>query len=177
MEQTIVIPDENVEIYDVVEEINHEHELCLGSMKNTLDHALRIGELLIQEKEKIQFGDWNIWIQMNCNFGLRQAQNYIRVYANRGALSEDTASIKHALRQISASDPKPKPTELPEPEKENTHFSWFNDERVTETYDNIKKMVAAVSLLKTANEDRGAAEQILKQWDGALNKIIDKIRE
>ena len=120
-----------------------------------------------------------MWVQMNCNFKKTQSWNYMKVASNvhRAELLEDVTSIRHALRIIAAADPKPKPAELPEPEKENTYFSWFNDERVTETYDNIKKMVAAVSLLKTAKQDYGAAEQILNQWDAALNKIIEKIRE
>jgi hypothetical protein len=178
MEQTIVIPDESVEIYDVVEEINHEHELCIGSMKNTLEHAIRIGELLSEQKEKVQFGDWIIWIKMNCSFDRAQATRYMKIYSNVARVHqlEDATSIRHALRIIAAADPKPKPEKIPEPENKK-YFSWFDDERVTETYDNIKKMVAAVSLLKTSKEDRGAAEQILKQWDTALNKVIDKIRE
>ena len=178
MEQTIVIPNENVEIYDVVEEINHEHELCIGSMRDSLEHAIRAGELLVEQKEKLQQGEWMIWVKMNCSFSHRTATNYMKVASNwqSNANLKNANDIKHALRIIAAEDPKPKPAELPQPE-DKKYFSWFDDERVTETYDNIKKMVAAVSLLKTSKEDRGAAEQILKQWDTALNKVIDKIRE
>jgi hypothetical protein len=179
MEQTIVIPDESVEIYDVVEEINHEHELFIDSMRGGIEHAVRIGDLLNKQKEKVPHGEWEIWVQMNCSFGVKQSVRYMKIASKASSRSvfENATSIHEAIRLISAADPKPKPAELPEPEKENTYFSWFDDERVTETYDNIKKMVAAVSLLKTSKEDRGAAEQILKQWDTALNKVIDKIRE
>ena len=50
-EMTILQPGE-IEIYDIVEEINREHELCIGSMRNTLEHAIRVGELLNEQKEK-----------------------------------------------------------------------------------------------------------------------------
>ena len=51
-EMTIIQPGE-IEIYDVVEEINHEHELCIGSMRNSLIHAIRVGELLIEQKQRV----------------------------------------------------------------------------------------------------------------------------
>lgn len=82
MEQTIVIPDENVEIYDVVEEINHEHELCIGSMRNSIEHALRVGELLNEQKQRIPEGEWMLWIKMNCSFSYKQAWKYSRLASN-----------------------------------------------------------------------------------------------
>lgn len=178
MEQTIVIPDENVEIYDVVEEINHEHELCIRSMKNTLEHAIKIGELLIQQKEKVQYGDWTIWVKMNCNFDFKQAWRYMKIAENlaHAPKLEEATSIRHALRILGIEEKKPKPAELPEPE-DKKYFSWFDDERVTDVYDAIKKINSTVTFLKSAKEDRGAIEQILKQWDTALNKIIENIRE
>lgn len=176
-EMTVIQPGE-IEIYDVVEEINHEHELCIGSMRNTLEHALRIGELLIQEKEKVQLGDWMIWVKMNCNFDHKQATQYMRVSSNWARVPniEDATSIRHALRMIAAADPKPKPEIEPEQELAIS-FSWFNDERVTDVYDAMKKMSSTITLLKTAKQDHGAAYQILQQWDNGLNKLIEKIRE
>jgi hypothetical protein len=177
-EMTILQPGE-IEIYDVVEEINHEHELCVGSMQNSLEHAIRVGELLIQQKEKVNHGDWMVWVKMNCDFQISQANKYMRVFTNysRGINLESTDSIKGALRIIIASDPKPK-KETQEPEQELAiSFSWFNDERVTDVYDAMKKMSATITLLKTAKQDHGAAYQILQQWDNGLNKLIEKIRE
>jgi hypothetical protein len=179
MEQTIVIPDENVEIYDVVEEINHEHELCIGSMRNGIEHAIRVGELLSKQRESVREGDWYVWIRANLNFTPDHARKYIKIFNNQARVLGDVnvTSMNKALRIIAAADPKPKPAELPEPEKENTYFSWFDDERVTDVYDAIKKINSIVTFLKSSKEDRGAIEQILKQWDTALNKIIENIRE
>jgi hypothetical protein len=120
-----------------------------------------------------------VWVKMNCDFQISQANKYMRVFTNysRGINLESTDSIKGALRIIIASDPKPK-KETQEPEQELAiSFSWFNDERVTDVYDAMKKMSATITLLKTAKQDHGAAYQILQQWDNGLNKLIEKIRE
>ena len=111
MEQTIVIPNESVEIYDVVEEINHEHELCIGSMRNSIEHAMRVGELLLIQKEKIQYGEWGIWVKMNLSFNDRQAWKYMKIASNFHSNGElkNAETIDKAIRIIAASDPKPKP--------------------------------------------------------------------
>ena len=177
-EMTILQPGE-IEIYDVVEKINYEHELCVGSMRNSVEHAIRVGELLNEQKEKVPQGEWVIWVNINCDFKIRAAQNYMRIAtkAHEHALLDNLNSIKSALHIITQSDPKPK-KETQEPEQELAiSFSWFNDERVTDVYDSMKKMSATITLLKTAKQDHGAAYQILQQWDNGLNKLIEKIRE
>ena len=174
-EMTIIQPGE-IEIYDVVEEINREYALCIGSMKNSLEHAIVVGELLSQQKEKTQWGEWETWVKMNCNFTPRAAYSYIKVFSNRNSLSDST-SIMGAIRTIAAADPKQK-KELPAPEEEKIiSFSWFNDERITGVYDAIKNIYNIVGVLKTAKQDNGAAEQILNQWETGLIKVIEKIRE
>ena len=176
-EMTILQPGE-IEIYDIVEEINREHELCIGSMRNTLEHAIRVGELLNEQKEKVPQGEWYIWVRMNCSFAERQAQYYMRIarYANSTSLLENETSVMSAIRILTSPDKKPKA--LPEQEQELAiSFSWFNDERITDVYDAMKKMIATITLLKSAKQDPGAAYQILQQWDNGLNKLIEKIRE
>ena len=176
-EMTILQPGE-IEIYDIVEEINREHELCIGSMRNVLEHAIRVGELLIEQKEKVPYGEWDLWVQMNCTFKRRQSYNYMRVAKSvqQGAQLKDITSLRKAVRFLTEPDQKPKPEIEPEQELAIS-FSWFNDERVTDVYDAMKKMSATITLLKTAKQDHGAAYQILQQWDNGLNKLIEKIRE
>ena len=176
-EMTILQPGE-IEIYDVVEEINHEHELCIGSMRNSLEHAIRVGELLTRQKEKTNYGDWIIWVQMNCRFDRSQASRYMQLYSNGDRIHhlDPKIGMRKALRILAAADKKPKPEIEPEQELAIS-FSWFNDERVTDVYDAMKKMSATITLLKTAKQDHGAAYQILQQWDNGLNKLIEKIRE
>ena len=176
-EMTILQPGE-IEIYDIVEEINREHELCIGSMRNSLEHAIRVGELLTRQKEKTNYGDWIIWVQMNCRFDRSQASRYMQLYSNGDRIHhlDPKIGMRKALRILAAADKKPKPEIEPEQELAIS-FSWFNDERVTDVYDAMKKMSATITLLKTAKQDHGAAYQILQQWDNGLNKLIEKIRE
>ena len=97
-------------------------------------------------------------------------------YANSTSLLENETSVTERNQNINFARQKPKA--LPEQEQELAiSFSWFNDERVTDVYDAMKKMIATITLLKSTKQDPGAAYQILQQWDNGLNKLIEKIRE
>jgi len=87
---------------DAAFEINREHELFEASMRTSVEHAIRCGELLIEEKARHQHGDWIKWIDSNCNFTRRMATNYMRISANGKRVSHlDSAnSLRGVLKLL-----------------------------------------------------------------------------
>lgn len=82
-------------VKNYVVEINGLHREVFGSVKMTLDKAIRIGELLTQCKADIPHGEWLQWMRINLDFSDRTAQVYIRVYKTAG--SADLGSISKVL--------------------------------------------------------------------------------
>lgn len=90
---------------DLAAEINTEHERAFGKAREALEHARRVGELLLQANAGIEHGAWLPWIAANCKFSARQAQRYILLAENWPAIAAkyDTAShlsMREALRLI-----------------------------------------------------------------------------
>jgi len=73
----------------LVDEINREHELSLECLRSSYYHALRVGELLLQVKNKLLHGDFIKWINANCKFTERSAQNYMKLYKYRELVEQE----------------------------------------------------------------------------------------
>lgn len=77
----------------IVNEINNQHELFIGSLKRARAHAIRCGQLLIEQKKKLSHGEWLPWIMANLSFKKSMAENYMHLARNSqrvGNLPEDT---------------------------------------------------------------------------------------
>ena len=79
----------------VANEVNEEHELFIGSMYGAVEHAIRAGELLIQEKSKHKHGEWLDWIEANCNFDRSTAAGYMRCAKNKDKLLSNVERVLH----------------------------------------------------------------------------------
>jgi len=80
------------EVVKVIDEITTLHNEIIGYFKQSLDKALRIGELLIEQKKSLNHGEFGKWIQANLPFTDRTARNYMRIYDNRDKLKTETVS-------------------------------------------------------------------------------------
>jgi Protein of unknown function (DUF3102) len=89
------------------DEINAEHRAFVGTLRATLEHGIRCGELLAQAKEQCPHGTWLEWLEANFDGSARTAQVYMQLYNRRGELrakTQDSAhlSIDGALRELAA---------------------------------------------------------------------------
>jgi Protein of unknown function (DUF3102) len=75
-----------VPLSTLASQINSEHAACMASAQEAVSHAIEVGRLLIECKAEVAHGQWAVWVENNCEFGVRQAQNYMRVYHNRAQL-------------------------------------------------------------------------------------------
>lgn len=90
--------DGSVENFSVVEIIRLHNELSgikktvSELAKTVLEKAIKLGDLLTQNKAAVPHGGWLKWIKKNLPFGCRQAQKYITVYERRDVLSNANPS-------------------------------------------------------------------------------------
>ena len=75
-----------------IQEINELHNEIEGYLKKSLEKAIRLGELLIEQKANVKHGEWLTWIDANLSFTDRTARNYMRLYRERDRLKTETIS-------------------------------------------------------------------------------------
>lgn len=75
-----------------VDEIIGLHSEICGLLKTSLEKAVRIGELLSEQKASLPHGEFGAWIKANLPFTQRTAQNYMRLFDNREQLKNENVS-------------------------------------------------------------------------------------
>lgn len=58
----------------IVDEINTEHRLAQSSYA---EHAIRCGQLLIEQRQRVGYGNFGAWILFNCEFARSTATRYM----------------------------------------------------------------------------------------------------
>lgn len=57
--------------------INSEHTLAMQHAESAIEHARRVGQLLIEAKNALQHGEFQPWLASHVAFSTRQAQRYM----------------------------------------------------------------------------------------------------
>lgn len=73
-------------------EIVRLHNGILNSLKRTLNDAIKIGELLTEQKDLLKHGDFTAWVINSLPFTDRTARNYMRVFQERDRIKSETVS-------------------------------------------------------------------------------------
>jgi len=85
-----------------INEIIQLHNEIGQYLKMSLDKAIRIGELLTEQKASLKHGDFTPWIESNLPFTDRTARNYMRIYQEKDQLKSETVSdLKSAYKLLS----------------------------------------------------------------------------
>jgi hypothetical protein len=70
----------SVDLKEIVVQINDAHAEAARSLRASVEHAIRAGELLIEAKRQHgRHGTWNQWLHDNIEFSERLAQAYMRL--------------------------------------------------------------------------------------------------
>lgn len=95
--------------------IKAEHEAVAASLKQSVQHAIAAGELLIEAKDKVPHGQWLPWLSDHCGVSPRSAQGYMRLARHRAELEANTQALSHlTIEEALAGLAKPKA--LPPPQ-------------------------------------------------------------
>jgi Pyruvate/2-oxoacid:ferredoxin oxidoreductase delta subunit len=73
-------------VKDSADEINQLHEANCTHARQTIENAIRIGELLSMERAKRKYGEWLPWLEASIKFSRKTADNYQRIYNQRSKL-------------------------------------------------------------------------------------------
>ncbi len=84
-----------IEDKTVTNEIIGLHNELNGFAMLCLEKAIRIGELLTEQKKRLGHGNYTGWVNANMPFSERTASNYMRLYIHRDKL-QNTDNISDA---------------------------------------------------------------------------------
>ncbi len=88
-----------------IDKIKTLHQEIAGHLKLSLEKAIKIGELLTEQKTSLKHGGFTTWINANMPFTDRTARNYMRLYRGRDELKTETISdLKTAYGFLRQSD-------------------------------------------------------------------------
>lgn len=59
-------------------EINAEHQLARESASSAVQHAIRCGQLLVEQKSRLEHGEFGEWIAEHCDFEQSTATRYMK---------------------------------------------------------------------------------------------------
>jgi len=85
------------------DEIIRLHDEVIGALKTSLKKAIRIGELLTDQKESMAHGAFLPWVKEKLPFTDRTARNYMKLHRERDRLKTETVSdLKGAYKLLGA---------------------------------------------------------------------------
>lgn len=70
-------------VKDLAQEIIKKHLEFQARQLGTLHLAVEVGEMLTEQKENCDHGEFTPWLQENLPFSIRTAQKYMSVYSNK----------------------------------------------------------------------------------------------
>ncbi len=97
-----------------IEEISVLHSANKTDVVTMIERAIRIGELLSEQKSSMKHGEWIPWVEENLPFLRQQAGKYIRAFTHRRTLNgTSTFHLEGAISFLA--NPRPAPKEQEEP--------------------------------------------------------------
>jgi hypothetical protein len=85
---------------NTIQEITRLHSEIAGHMRMSLEKAIRIGELLREQKSKQKHGSFTSWVVNNVPFTHRTAQMYMKLYNSRDKLKNESVSLLKDAYQL-----------------------------------------------------------------------------
>jgi hypothetical protein len=85
-----------------ITEIASLHNEIASCLRMSVEKAIRIGELLIEQKSGLQHGEFLSWVKANLPFTDRTAQRYMELYQHRDLLKSDTVSYLSSAYKLLA---------------------------------------------------------------------------
>jgi len=84
-------------------EITKLHNEIAGHLRTSLEKAIKIGELLAEQKENLKHGEFTPWVKEHLPFTDRTARSYMRLHREKDRLKTETVSdLTSAYRLLAA---------------------------------------------------------------------------
>lgn len=86
---------------DAAEQINHHHRLATDHASKAINHAVTIGNLLLEVKAQLPHGEYTPWIETHLEVSPRQARRYVDAALGKTIsprqIKSDTVSVLDQL--------------------------------------------------------------------------------
>lgn len=99
---------ESSRLAQIATELSGQHAACETALSDALGHASRAGELLLEAKPLVAYGEWGSWLAANFAGSHRTARGYMQLARERRPVA--TVGVRAALAAIA----EPRADEEPE---------------------------------------------------------------
>jgi hypothetical protein len=151
---------------ELAERIKSEHSAIMSQMsgKGLVHRAIKLGEALIQAKEKVGHGEFLKWVAANCNVKKRTAQRYMRLVEHRAKidahLKDKSVTVTHLTLNEAfrlTAEPRPQPEEHNgEGQQDNT--TTPEPVKLSDEIDAlVDALIAKLKVMKADNKDNAEA--------------------
>jgi hypothetical protein len=72
-------------------DINDAHRLARSTAESAVQHAIRCGKMLAQKKTELDRGEFDGWVEKNCDFARAMAYRYIKAAAQSSTAVDDSS--------------------------------------------------------------------------------------
>jgi hypothetical protein len=174
------------------DEINRLHTEICGFAQKTVEHALRIGELLTNKKAELDHVKWLPWLNENILFSPDTAERYRLIFERRDELKiHEVKTLNDAYRLIRNSNKfeknldKPKTEKLSdekafeakEKEQEREHLvSSLSNVLAFSATDSMPQQVKSLQVRFSNYAENFSAEDKMRFFD-LLDDAVDELRE
>ncbi|MCU9839674.1 DUF3102 domain-containing protein [Ruegeria sp. WL0004] len=98
-------------------EINDKHRKVVTLGRTAKETAAEIGEMLIEVKQGLAHGEFMPWVEVNCSFKDRAANNYMKIAKTKIAQPCEFARCESIADVLALGKPKPSASEETKPER------------------------------------------------------------
>jgi hypothetical protein len=153
-------------------EIIKLHNEITGYLKMSLKKAIKIGEMLLEQKKTIGHGRFILWVDKNLPFSDRTARRYISIYKYRSRLKSDNVSnLSDAYKLISG--PKSEYESMIKAIENYDKLSQSGKEDVNEDVMNLSfKTFPDLTIGDEKLPDNWNPDESIKK----INNLMDKLR-
>lgn len=177
MGQSYLRADADIQIAEIYrQEIEQLHAQFQGYIKKSLIIAIRIGELLHQQKQLMVHGLFTHWAEKHLPFSLRTAQNYMKLHSYKDSLAQKKIiTISDAYAAI-AGEPAPDEVVDVDDSLKPKNFSEFVKDIELDEFELPKKinkgveekMAVSKSTIEEMKKDKG----YFAIYKGKFSKMI-----
>ena len=145
-----------------VKEIRRLHEEIGEALRTTLPKAIRVGELLAEQKAELKHGEWLPWCKANLPFSERTASDYMKFHARRAELKTATvADLPAARKLLTASKPQKTKAAAHDPDPIPVHVEDADSPIGTAQVDPDARIVSELRTLPFAHRLRIMARALV----------------
>lgn len=168
----------NLPITTVAQEMNLLHQKIKSAQVSAKDMAAELGEILINKKANLKHGEFKSWVEDNCIFSDRSAQDYMKIAK---AKAQHAADFKRcdSIREVLELAKKPKEKRPTTTKKPNLDY---DDKRKIKKLLNVFNDTATPQHMKEAvgTKLKGYQEAHGSHYDdfvGSLDDVVDDENE